>query len=86
MFVLIKIVNSILGEYLLSHVDGIVVDVSIIPIILSIILGIITIYLSSISSARKASKVSPIEGLRNSKEIKINNKKLKGTKSNIEII
>lgn len=77
MFVLIKIVNSILGEYLLSHVDGIVVDVSIIPIILSIILGIITIYLSSISSARKASKVSPIEGLKNSDEIKIKSKKLK---------
>lgn len=77
MFVLIKIVNSILGEYLLSHVDGLVIDISIIPIILSIILGIITIYLSSISSARKASKVSPIEGLKNADEIKIKSKKLK---------
>lgn len=76
-FVLIKIVNSILGEYLLANIDGIVFKVSILPIILSVILGILTIYLSALSSARKASKVSPIEGLRSSNSIKLNSKKLK---------
>ena len=76
-FVLIKIVNSILGEYLLANIDGIVFKVSILPIILSVILGILTIYLSALSSARKASKVSPIEGLRSSNSIKLNNKKLR---------
>ena len=75
--VVIKIVNSIGGEYFLNHMDGIVVKVTVLPIILSIILGIITIYLSAISSARKASKVSPIEVLRNADEIKIKAKKLK---------
>ena len=60
--------------------EGIVVKITILPIILSIILGIITIYLSAISSARKASKVSPIELLRNADEIKIKAKKLKTPK------
>ena len=40
-------------------------------------LGFVTIYLSSIASAIKASRVSPIEGLRGSKDIKLNSKKLK---------
>ena len=76
-FVLIKIVNAILGEYLLANIDGLVFKISVLPVILSILLGTLTIYLSALSSARKASKVSPIEGLRNSNSIKLNNKKLK---------
>ena len=76
-FVLIKIVNAIGGEYFLGHMDGIVVKITLLPIILSAVLSIITIYLSAISSARKASKVSPIELLRNAEEIKIKSKKLK---------
>ena len=76
-FVLIQIVNSLLGDYLLQHVDGLVFKISILPIILSAVLGFVTIYLSSIASAIKASRVSPIEGLRGSKDIKLNSKKLK---------
>lgn len=76
-FVLIKIVNLILGEYLLSHVDGLVFKISLIPILLSIVLGLLTIYLSARSSARKASKVSPIEGLRSSNEVKMGSKNLR---------
>lgn len=79
-FILIKIVNILLGDAILRYVDGIILNISIIPIILSILLGIITIYLSAISSARKAGKVSPIENLRNSDDIKINSKKLKAPK------
>lgn len=76
-FILIKIVNSLLGQYLLSHVDGIVVKISLLSIIISIVLGFLTIYLSANSSARKASKVNPIDLLRNSDNIKIKAKKLK---------
>ena len=76
-FVLIQIVNSLLGDYLLQHVDGLVFKISILPIILSAVLGFVTIYLSSIASAIKASRVSQIEGLRGSKDIKLNSKKLK---------
>ncbi len=76
-FILIKIINAIGGEYFLNNMDGLVVKVKFLPIILSAILGIITIYLSAISSARKASKVMPIELLRNADDIKIKPKKLK---------
>lgn len=76
-FILIKIVNSLLGQYLLSHVDGIVVKISLLSIIISIVLGFLTIYLSANSSARKASKVNPIDLLRNSDNIKIKAKKLR---------
>ena len=76
-FVLIKIVNNIGGKYFLENMDGIVVKITILPIIISAILGIVTIYLSAFVSARKASKVSPIELLRNADEIKIKARKLK---------
>ncbi|HJJ16297.1 MAG TPA: ABC transporter permease [Clostridiaceae bacterium] len=79
-FVLLKIVNVLLSDALVGYANGIVFKVSIIPIIISIILGFITIYLSAISSEKKAAKVSPIEQLRNSDEIKIKNKKLKTPK------
>lgn len=79
-FVLIKIVNSLIGEYLLNHVDGIKLKIAIIPMIVSALLGIVTIYLSAMSSAKKASKVSPIENLRNSNEIKLKSKNLKTPK------
>lgn len=49
-----------------------------VAIIFAIILGIITIYLSALKSARKASKVTPIESIKNNKEIK--SKKLKTPK------
>ncbi len=79
-FVLVNIVNGILGKYLLAHVEGLVFCVKILPIMVSVVLSLITIYLSAISSARKASKISPIESLRNSNDIKVKAKKLKTPK------
>ncbi len=76
-FILMKIVNSIAGEYLLGNIEGIVVKISVMPIIIAALLSLITIYLSAISSARKASKVSPIEILRNADKIKLKANKLK---------
>ena len=79
-FVLLQIVNSLIGDQLLAFVDGLVFKVSLAPVILAIILGVITIYLSAISSARRASKVSPIENLRGLNETKLTSKKLKTPK------
>lgn len=79
-WVLIQIINALIGKFLLAKVDGIAFTITLLPIIVSIVLGAITIYLSAISSARKASKVSPIEQLRNSSDIKIKAKKLKTPK------
>ncbi len=79
-FVLLKIVNLLLGDFLFNNIDGMVFKVSFVAIIISIILGFVTIYFSAISSAKKASKVSPIDNLRNTNDIKISSKKLKTPK------
>ena len=46
-------------------------------LILAVILSIATIYFSATGSARKAAKVTPLEAIRNTKEIKIKSSKLK---------
>lgn len=77
-YVLLNIVNQLLEGYIFS--SGISFSVSYLSIIISILLGIVTIYFSAISSARKVAKVSPMEQLRGNTEIKINAKKLKTPK------
>ena len=57
-----------------------VLSISWFSIVVAIILGIITIYLSAIRSARKASIVSPINSIRNSADIKVKSKKIKSPK------
>ena len=80
------LVNWILSIILNKLIKNIVEDVAfiyslpIIAIIFAIILGIITIYFSSSSSARRASKVSPIDAIRSSQDIKIKSKKVKSPK------
>lgn len=76
-FILIKVVNLLLGEFLFNNLDGLVFKVSFLPIFLGVVLGFLTIYFSSIRSAKRASKVSPIENLRSTNDIKISSKKLK---------
>lgn len=73
--VLLWLVNILLKDSL----NGIkfLYCVPIIPILLTVILSAITIYLSSISSARKASKISPIEAIRSNQDIKIKAKKIR---------
>lgn len=78
-FVLIKIVNALLGDSMV--VEGFLVyKVSILAIVLSIVLSVVTIFLSSRKAAKIASKTSPITAIRNSGSIKINPKKLKTSK------
>ena len=50
---------------------------SLLAIFIAIILGIITIYLSALRSARRASKISPIDSIRNSANIKLNSQNIK---------
>ena len=77
-FIVLKLVSHILANYL----NGIIfkLDVSYIAILLSVILSAITIYVSSLKPAKKASKISPIDAINLSHEIKLNNKKLKVSK------
>lgn len=76
-FVLLKIVNLLIGDQLLTYIDGLVFQLSWQPVLLSAAMGFLTILLSVRSSAKKAARVSPIDGLRNTNEIKITGRKLK---------
>lgn len=77
-FILCHVVNFLMPDFIRD--TAFVFSVPILPILLSIVLSSVTIYLSVISAARKSSKISPIEAIRNNNEIKINPKKLKTPK------
>ena len=73
-YILIIVMKNILKATFLNATF--VFKISYLAIILAIITSIITIYLSCIKSARRASKISPIEAIRNNLDIKIKNNKL----------
>ena len=75
-YILMLISNYYLVDMMASNVK-LIFSTSYLAILISIVLSIITIYLSAFRSSRKASKVSPIDSIRNSADIKINNKKIK---------
>ena len=77
-WILIKVCNY----YLYGTLNGItlVFNTSLISILISILLGSITIYFSALKSARRASKLSPMVAIRNSEDIKIKSKKLRTPK------
>ena len=74
-YVLIELCNLILGKFLFDI--GIILSISLLSIVLTIILGSLTIYLSSLGTARKTSEISPIESLKGNQEVKITSKELK---------
>ena len=78
-FILIIVSNYFLKD---GYADGLELVLAITPlaILVAVILGIVTIYFSAFRSARRASKVSPIDSIRNSANIKINPKKVKSPK------
>ena len=78
-YILIIVCNILLKDLLTGGLN-MVLSYSIISYIVAIILGIITIYLSALKSARKASKISPIDSIRNSANLKLKSKKLKTPK------
>lgn len=78
-YILIIVSNIFLKDMLNTGLK-LVLSISWISVVVAIILGIITIYLSALRSARKASIVSPINSIRNSADIKIKSKKIKSPK------
>lgn len=77
-FVLLKVVSTLLADALNNL--NFVFSVSWLSLVFAVLLTLITIYLSAISSARRAAKVSPIEAIRGNNDIKINPKKIKSSK------
>ena len=75
-FILTIVVNSVIGDFITQNVEMRCV-ISWLPILVSVLLGIVTIYFSSIRAAKKASKVSPIDLIRSNDDVKVNKKKLK---------
>lgn len=75
--ILLQVVNVLLGD---SLNEKCVFSIPILAIIASIVISAITIYLSCILSARRASKISPIEAIRGNDDIKIKAKKVKTSK------
>lgn len=69
----------IISNYFLKDMMnlGLIFKFTIYPLIIAIVLGFVTIFLSAMRSARRASKISPITAIRNSENIKIKAKKLK---------
>ena len=78
-YILIIVCNILLKDSLTGGLN-MVLSYSVISYIVAILLGIITIYLSALKSARKASKISPIDSIRNSANLKLKSKKLKTPK------
>lgn len=78
-YLLIIISNLLLIDILTIGLK-LVLSFSFLSILIAIGLGIFTIYLSALRSAYKASKVSPINSIRNSANIKIKSKKIKSPK------
>lgn len=72
--ILVKVVNALSAGWLNFALSF---HTSLPALILAVILSIATIYFSATGSARKAAKVTPLEAIRNTKEIKIKSSKLK---------
>ena len=73
-FVLLKVISHILKSFLGFEF---IFTTNLLAIAISILLAGITIYLSARKSAKRASKISPIEAIRNTDDIKIKAKKLR---------
>ena len=84
------ILSGILAVYILTIVVGkiliqitemkMVFSISMWAVLISIVLGFVTVYLSCLSAVRKARKISPLEAIRNTNEVKIESKKIKSPK------
>ena len=73
-FILVKVVNALSAGWLNFALSF---HTSLPALILAVIMSIATIYFSATGSARRAAKVTPLEAIRNTKEIKIKSVKLK---------
>ena len=78
-YILVIISNFYLTEMLTEGLK-LVISYSWIAICVAVLLGFVTIYFSALRSAFKASKVLPIDSIRNSSNIKIKAKKVKSPK------
>ena len=75
-YILVNVVNYILKDYVSSG-TLLTYSMSWVAIVVSVIVSIVTIWLSCRKSAKKASKITPIEAIRSSEDVKLKAKKIK---------
>ena len=75
-YILVQVVNYILKDFV-TNSSLLTYSISWSAIIVSIVVATITIWLSCKKSAKKASKVTPIEAIRSSEDVKLKAKKIK---------
>ena len=75
-YLLVNVVNYILKDYVSSG-TLLTYGISWTAIVVSIIVSVVTIWLSCRNSAKKASKIIPIEAIRSSEDVKLKAKKIK---------
>ena len=75
-YILVQVVNYILKDFI-TNSSLLTYSISWSAIIVSIVVATITIWLSCKKSAKKASKVTPIEAIRSSEDVKLKAKKIK---------
>lgn len=76
-FILMKVSDVLLEDALKFDL---IYSFSWMAVIFSVVLGFITIFLSAKRSAKRASKITPIQAIRSSEEVKINRKEMKSPK------
>lgn len=76
-FILIKVCNWLLVDISSMFNLTLIFNVSPWAIIISVILSIITIYLSALKSARMAARLTPLDAIRSTADIKVDSKKVK---------
>ena len=75
-YILVNVVNYILKDYVSSG-TLLTYGISWPAIVVSVIVSVVTIWLSCRNSAKKASKITPIEAIRSSEDVKLKAKKIK---------
>ena len=75
-YILVNVVNYILKDYVSSG-TLLTYSMSWVAIVVSVIVSIVTIWLSCRKSAKKASKITPIQAIRSSEDVKLKAKKIK---------
>lgn len=75
-YILVNVVNYILKDYV-ARETLLTYGISWPAIVVSIIVSVVTIWLSCRNSAKKASKITPIEAIRSSEDVKLKAKKIK---------
>ena len=79
-WIALSVVMWILNDIGLGNEYNLQLHISILAIVAAVLIATLTIFLSAIIPARKAAKITPIDAMRETKDVKISGKKLRTPK------